>query len=57
MNDFIAKYKDQLTGTLSGFDRLVFRGSLWKDQLSGMKGSPRSSVGSQRLWCPRRRDF
>jgi hypothetical protein len=38
MNDFIAKYKDQLTGTLSGFDRLVFRGSLWKDPLSGMKG-------------------
>jgi hypothetical protein len=38
MNDFIAKYQDQLTGVLSGFDRLVFRGTLWKDRLSGMKG-------------------
>ena len=38
MNDFIRKYQDQLNGTLSGFDRLVFRGTLWKDQLTGMKG-------------------
>jgi hypothetical protein len=26
MKDFIRKYRDQLNGTLSGFDRLVFRG-------------------------------
>src|SRR5256885_1050716 len=38
MNDFIAKYQSQLSGTLSGFDRLVFSGTLWKDRLSGMKG-------------------
>ncbi len=38
MNDFIRKYQDQLSGTLSGFDRLVFRGTLWKDALSGMRG-------------------
>jgi hypothetical protein len=38
MNDFIAKYQDQLSGVLSGFDRLVFRGALWKDRLTGMKG-------------------
>jgi len=38
MNDFIAKYQDQLSGTLSGFDRLVFSGTLWKDRLTGMKG-------------------
>ncbi len=38
MNDFIAKYQDQLSGTLSGFDRLVFRGTLWRDQITGMKG-------------------
>jgi hypothetical protein len=38
MNDFIRKYQDQLSGTLSGFDRLVFRGTLWKDRLTGMKG-------------------
>jgi hypothetical protein len=38
MNDFIAKYQDQLSGTLSGFDRLVFRGTLWRNQLSGMSG-------------------
>lgn len=28
MDEFIAKHRDQITGTLSGFDRLVFRGSL-----------------------------
>lgn len=38
MNDFIARYKDQLRGTLSGFDRLVFQGRLWRDPLTGMKG-------------------
>jgi len=38
MNNFIAKYQDQLSGTLSGFDRLVFSGTLWKDRLTGMKG-------------------
>jgi hypothetical protein len=38
MNDFIAKYQDQLTGTLSGFDRLVFRGTLWRNRLTGMSG-------------------
>ena len=38
MNDFIAKYQDQLSGTLLGFDRLVFRGTLWKNQLTGMSG-------------------
>ena len=38
MNDFITRYQDELTGSLSGFDRLVFRGTLWRDRLSGMKG-------------------
>ena len=38
MNDFIAKYQDQLNGTLSGFDRLVFSGTPWKDRFTGMKG-------------------
>lgn len=38
MNEFIAKYQDQLQGTLSGFDRLVFRGTLWRDCITGMKG-------------------
>jgi len=28
MQDFINKYRDQINGVLSGFDRLVFRGSL-----------------------------
>ncbi|HMD85689.1 MAG TPA: hypothetical protein VKO18_13425 [Terriglobia bacterium] len=28
MNEFIAKFGDQITGVLSGFDRLVPRGSL-----------------------------
>jgi hypothetical protein len=37
MEQFIEKYKDEITGVLSGFDRLVFRGSLrrlnkgWRD--------------------------
>ena len=38
MNEFIAKFADQLQGTLSGFDRLVFRGTLWRNQLTGMSG-------------------
>jgi hypothetical protein len=28
MHEFIAKHQDRITGTLSGFDRLVFRGTL-----------------------------
>ena len=27
MQQFIEKYRDEITGTLTGFDRLVFRGS------------------------------
>lgn len=27
MNEFIARYSDEISGTLSGFDRLVFRGT------------------------------
>jgi len=28
MKQFIARFEDQIQGTLSGFDRIVFRGSL-----------------------------
>lgn len=38
MNDLMTKLSNELNGTLSGFDRLVFRGTLWRDRLSGMKG-------------------
>ncbi len=38
MNEFIAKFSDQLSGTLSGFDRLVFRGHLALNHEPGMKG-------------------
>lgn len=38
MNDFIARYQDQLHGVLSGFDRLVFRGTLPLNHPNGMKG-------------------
>jgi hypothetical protein len=39
MNEFTAKYGDQIQGILSGFDRLVFRGSLRKICYPfGMKG-------------------
>ena len=37
MNDFIVRHQDQLSGTLSGFDRLVFLGTLWRNRLSGLK--------------------
>jgi hypothetical protein len=30
MEKFINKYREEINGTLSGFDRLVFRGSLWR---------------------------
>lgn len=42
MQEFINKYRDEINGTLSGFDRLVFRGSLrrldyghWNGKLQG----------------------
>ena len=38
MNDFIARYQDQLNGVPSGFDRLVFRGNLPLNHEAGMKG-------------------
>ena len=38
MNDFIRKYEHDLNGTLAGFDRLVFMGTLWRNRLSGLKG-------------------
>src|SRR6266705_1387749 len=38
MNDFIAKYRQDLNGVLSGFDRLVFRGNLPLNHEAGMKG-------------------
>lgn len=43
MQQFIEKYRDQIMGVVTGFDRLVFRGSLrrlnygwWDDQLKAM---------------------
>ena len=39
MDEFTAKFADQIVGTLSGFDRLVFRGTLRKIAYPfGMKG-------------------
>ena len=38
MNDFISKYREQLSGVLSGFDRLVFRGNLALNNEAGLKG-------------------
>jgi hypothetical protein len=37
MNEFIAKYRDQVTGVLSGFDRLLVRGNL--QALCGWQGT------------------
>jgi len=43
MHQFIEKYREQIAGVLTGFDRLVFRGSLrrlnfgwWDEQLKGV---------------------
>lgn len=38
MNDFIARYEGGLNGVLTGFDRLVFRGTLPLNRPDGMKG-------------------
>ena len=37
MRDLINKYRDQISGTLSGFDRLVFRGTLRRLNYEGTK--------------------
>lgn len=38
MNQFIAKYEEQLNGVLTGFDRIVFRGTLGLNHEAGLKG-------------------
>lgn len=38
MNEFISRYNDQLSGVITGFDRLVFRGNLALNHETGMKG-------------------
>lgn len=38
MNEFISRYREHLSGTLCGFDRLVFRGQLSLIHDAGMKG-------------------
>jgi hypothetical protein len=39
MHEFIARHRPQIAGTVSGFDRLVFRGTLRKiAHVGGFKG-------------------
>ncbi len=38
MDEFISKYRDQISGVITGFDRLVFRGNLALNHEAGMKG-------------------
>lgn len=38
MNQFIAKYQQELNGVLRGFDRIVFRGTLGLNHETGLKG-------------------
>jgi len=38
MNEFISRYRDQISGVVTGFDRLVFRGNLALNHEAGMKG-------------------
>ena len=53
MQEFINKYRDQINGTLSGFDRLVFRGSLRRLNYSYWDQDSQSLVAQgmeQYLW-------
>ena len=38
MNGFISQYSDQISGVITGFDRLVFRGNLAWNHETGRKG-------------------
>src|SRR6266700_2163590 len=38
MNDFISRYSHQISGIITGFDRLVLRGNLSLNHEAGMKG-------------------
>jgi len=38
MNDFISRYSNQISGVITGFDRLVLRGNLSLNHEAGMKG-------------------
>ena len=38
MNDFTSRYQDHISGVITGFDRLVFRGQLSLNHEAGMKG-------------------
>jgi len=38
MNEFISRYSDQISGVITGFDRLVWRGNLALNHEAGMKG-------------------
>jgi hypothetical protein len=38
MNEFTSRYSDQISGVITGFDRLVFRGNLSLIHDAGMKG-------------------
>jgi len=49
MRDLINKYRDQISGTLSGFDRLVFRGTLRRLNYEGTKSwAPGCPLGRAR---------
>ena len=37
MNEFISRYKDRLSGTLSRFDRLVIMSTVFRNRVAGMK--------------------
>lgn len=53
MQEFINKYRDEINGTLSGFDRLVFRGSLRRLDYGRWDGKLQAFVAQgmeQYLW-------
>ena len=55
MKQFIAKFKDQIQGVLSGLDRVLFRGSLRRLAHSlGMKQHPLQTVRRPREGHERR---
>ena len=46
MQQFTEKYRDQIVGILSGFDRFVFRGSLRRLNLRSLGPGPGSVSGA-----------
>jgi hypothetical protein len=55
MQEFIAKYRDEIQGTLSGFDRVVFAGSAAQTGLQPLGAETETAAGYRHgaiSWVP-----